>query len=182
MDELHLRFMETAIEEAEKAGQRDEVPIGAILVDESGNVLAKACNLTITASDPTAHAEILVLRQAAEKINNYRLLNTTLYVTVEPCLMCMGAIVHARVAKVVFGAWDPKWGAAGSLYDFSKDLRLNHQPEIIGGVCEDVCRTLMQSFFRRKRIARGQGSSRPESGSGRPDMHGAAEHRAGYEF
>jgi tRNA(adenine34) deaminase len=182
MDALHLRFMETAIGEAEKAGQRDEVPIGAILVDESGNVLAKAFNLTITASDPTAHAEILVLRQAAEKINNYRLLNTTLYVTVEPCLMCMGAIIHARVAKVVFGARDPKWGGAGSLYDFSKDIRLNHQPEIIGGVCEDVCRKLMQSFFRKKRIARSRGAAKPEPSSGGPETDGATKHQATYEF
>ena len=144
--------MEMALVEAEKAGQRDEVPVGAILVDESGDVLAAAHNLTISMADPTAHAEILALREAAQKINNYRLLNTTLYVTVEPCVMCMGAIIHARVAGIVFGASDPKWGAAGSLYHFARDERLNHSPEVIGGVCEDRCRELMQTFFRRKRV------------------------------
>ena len=143
--------MEMALVEAEKAGQRDEVPVGAILVDKSGDVLAAAHNLTISMADPTAHAEILVLREAAHIINNYRLLDTYLYVTVEPCIMCMGAIIHARVTRVVFGAPDPRWGAAGSIYNFAKDERLNHQPEIIGGVCEDQCRELIQTFFRIKR-------------------------------
>ena len=143
--------MEMALVEAEKAGQRDEVPVGAILVDESGDVLAATHNQTISMADPTAHAEILVLRKAAQKINNYRLLNTTLYVTVEPCIMCMGAVIHARVARIVFGAPDPKWGAAGSLYHFARDERLNHSPEVIGGVCENRCRALMQAFFRQKR-------------------------------
>jgi len=94
----------------------------------------------------------LVLRQAAQKVLNYRLLGTTLYVTIEPCMMCMGAIVHARVTRVVLGAKDPKWGAAGSLYNFAEDVRLNHRPEIIQGVCQDECRALMQEFFRSKRI------------------------------
>ncbi len=143
--------MEMALVEAEKAGQLDEVPVGAVLVDKSGDVLAAAHNLTISRMDPTAHAEILALREAAHKINNYRLLNTTLYATVEPCIMCMGAIIHARVARIVFGAPDPKWGAAGSLYHFGRDDRLNHSPEIIGGVCEDRCREQIQAFFRRKR-------------------------------
>ena len=143
--------MEMALAEAEKAGQRDEVPVGAVLVDESGDVLAASHNLTISMADPTAHAEILALREAARKINNYRLPNTTLYVSVEPCIMCMGALIHARVARVVFGAPDPKWGAAGSLYHFAEDDRLNHSPEIIGGIREERCRELMQAFFRRKR-------------------------------
>jgi tRNA(adenine34) deaminase len=101
--------------------------------------------------DPTAHAEILALRQAAQKTQNYRLLNTTLYVTIEPCVMCMGAIVHARISALVFGAKDPRWGGAGSLYNLAADNRLNHQVEIIEGICEDECRSLMQDFFRSKR-------------------------------
>ena len=151
MDAFHTQFMEMAIVEAEKAGQRDEVPVGAVVVDASGEVLAAAHNLTISMADPTAHAEILALRQAARKVNNYRLLGTTLYATVEPCIMCMGAVIHARMDRVVFGAPDPKWGAAGSLYRFSEDDRLNHSPEVIGGVCENRCRELIQNFFRQKR-------------------------------
>ena len=151
MDTFHIKFMEAALIEAEKAGQRDEVPVGAVVVDASGDILASAHNLTISTADPTAHAEVLALRTAAHKINNYRLLGTTLYATVEPCIMCMGAIIHARIERVVFGTLDPKWGAAGSLYRFAEDGRLNHSPEVIGGVCEDRCRKLMQSFFQQKR-------------------------------
>jgi len=145
-------MMELALIEAKKAGQMGEVPIGAILVDSDGEILSATHNRTISLADPTAHAEILALREAAAKINNYRLLNTTLYVTVEPCIMCMGAIVHARISKVVFGAGDPKWGAAGSLYHFAEDERLNHRVAITKGVCEQECRNLMQEFFRAKRI------------------------------
>ena len=151
MDISHEKFMALALIEAEKAGQMGEVPIGAILVSDQGTAISAAHNRTIDLADPTAHAEILVLRDAAKKINNYRLLNTTLYVTVEPCIMCMGAIVHARVSSVVFGASDPKWGAAGSLYDFSADSRLNHRVVITKGVCVQDCRKLMQDFFRAKR-------------------------------
>ena len=152
MTEYDIKFMKLAIEEAKKAGQKAEVPVGAVLVAESGDILSLSHNQVITLADPTAHAEILVLRKAAQKVLNYRLLGTTLYVTIEPCIMCMGAIVHARVARVVFGAEDLKWGAAGSLYNFTEDVRLNHQPEIIQGVCQDECRELMQEFFRSKRI------------------------------
>ncbi|MBW2442623.1 MAG: tRNA adenosine(34) deaminase TadA [Deltaproteobacteria bacterium] len=151
MNASHEKFMRLALVEAQKAGQTGEVPIGAILVAEDGTVLSSAHNRTIDLADPTAHAEILALREAALKINNYRLLNTTLYVTVEPCIMCMGAIVHARISGVVFGADDPKWGAAGSLYNFAEDDRLNHRVGIISGVCEAECRGLMQAFFRAKR-------------------------------
>jgi len=147
----HADMMKLALIEAEKAGKKAEVPIGAVLVAESGNILSAAHNQTITLSDPTAHAEILALREAARKVQNYRLLNTTLYVTIEPCLMCMGAIIHARVSKVVFGAHDSKWGAGGSLYNFSNDTRLNHRLEIVQGVCEEACRRLIQDFFRSKR-------------------------------
>ena len=148
----HIKFMNPALEEAKKAGQKDEVPVGAVVVTKKGKILSSAHNQVIGLCDPTAHAEILAIRKAASKIQNYRLLNTTLYVTVEPCIICMGAIIHARISTVVFGAFDPKWGGAGSLYNFSDDTRLNHLPEIIPGICEDECKALMQDFFRSKRI------------------------------
>jgi len=148
--------MNLAINEAKKAGQKDEVPVGAVLVSGSGDILSQSHNQVITFADPTAHAEIWALREAAIKVSNYRLLSTTLYVTIEPCVMCMGAIVHARVARVVFGANDLKWGAAGSLYNFADDTRLNHRPEIISGVCRDECRELIQDFFRSKRMRSAQ--------------------------
>ena len=140
-----------ALDEAKKAGQIDEIPIGAVLVSDKWEIISSAYNQTIHLADPTAHAEILTLRQAGRQTQNYRLLNTTLYVTVEPCIMCMGAVIHARVARLVFGAHDPKWGAAGSLYDFGGDLRLNHQTDVISGVCEEECKELLQDFFRAKR-------------------------------
>ncbi len=152
MNNTHQKIMGLALKEAEKAGQFGEVPVGAILVAENMAILALTYNQTIKLTDPTAHAEILALRQAALKINNYRLLNTTLYVTIEPCMMCMGAIVHARISRVVFGANDPKWGAAGSLFNFATDDRLNHRVEITKGVCEEDCTKLMKDFFRSKRI------------------------------
>jgi len=152
MHEEHIKFMKLALNQAKKAGQKSEVPIGSILISESGEILSASHNQTVSLADPTAHAEIITLRKAAQKIMNYRLLSTTLYVTIEPCIMCMGAIVHARVSRVVFGAHDPKWGAAGSLYNFADDARLNHRPEIINGICEDECRTLIKDFFREKRI------------------------------
>lgn len=144
--------MKMALDEAKKAVQKAEVPIGAVLVSDSWDILSLSHNQTISLADPTAHAEIITLRKAAQKVSNYRLLNTTLYVTIEPCIMCMGAIVHARVSRVVFGAKDPKWGAAGSLYNFANDTRLNYRPDIVHGVCEDECRTLIQEFFRSIRI------------------------------
>lgn len=151
MDDKHIKMMGIALNEAIKAGQKEEIPVGAVIVSETGDILSRAHNQTITLCDPTAHAEILSLREAAMKVQNYRLLNTTLYVTIEPCIMCMGAIIHARVSRVVFGAKDRKWGAAGSLYNFAKDAGLNHCAEIVSGVCEEACRTLIQDFFRTKR-------------------------------
>jgi len=145
------KFMGLALDEAKKAGQIGEVPIGAVLVAENGAVLSAAHNQTIKQVDPTAHAEILALREAAAKIHNYRLLNTSLFVTVEPCMMCMGALVHARVKRIIYGATDPKWGAAGSLYNLPEDFRLNHRVEIIKDIREEECRGLMQAFFRAKR-------------------------------
>jgi len=149
----HLKFMKIAIEEGKKAGQIEEVPVGAVLVSYSGKIIAAAHNETIRMADPTAHAEILVLRAAAKKARNYRLPNTTLYATVEPCVMCMGAIVHARISRIVFGADDPKWGGAGSLYNFAEDTRLNHQPEIIRGICREKCMALIRDFFVQRRTS-----------------------------
>ena len=151
MADIHDNFMKIALQEAKKAGQIGEVPVGAIIVSENGEIIAVAHNQTIKRIDPTAHAEILVLRKAALAINNYRLLNTTLYVTVEPCIMCMGAAVHARISRLVFGTTDPKWGAAGSLYNYAEDDRLNHRVEIVADVCTDDCHRLMQDFFRSRR-------------------------------
>jgi tRNA(adenine34) deaminase len=151
MNTNHIEKMEVALKEAEKAQQKGEVPIGAVLVANNHQVLAAEHNRTITLSDPTAHAEILALRSAAAKIGNYRLLNSMLYVTVEPCPMCMGAAIHARVSQVIFGTDDPRWGAAGSMYNFAADQRFNHQPEIIKGICEMECKSLIQEFFRQKR-------------------------------
>ena len=147
----HQYYMDMALDEARQAEKMDEVPVGALVVDSDGSIISSAHNETIRRCDPSAHAEMLALRRAATKIQNYRLLGTTLYVTVEPCVMCMGAAIHARVAQVVFGAPDPKWGASGSIYDFSKEMRLNHQPEVISGIQADQCRRLMRDFFVRKR-------------------------------
>ena len=147
----HKLYMNRAIAQAEKAFQADEVPVGAVLVDATGKIIAEAYNQTIRLCDASAHAEILALRQAGRALKNYRLPHTVLYVTIEPCVMCMGALIHARVKRIVFGAADPKWGAAGSLYHFTEDNRLNHQPEIVAGVCESACKQLMKDFFKLKR-------------------------------
>ncbi len=144
-------FMRQAILEAQQAAREDEVPVGAVLVDVNGAVLAKAYNQTILLCDPTAHAEILALRSAAKALGNHRLVGTLLYVTIEPCVMCMGALLHARVARIVYGARDPKWGAAGSCYELAADTRLNHVIDVRGGILEDECRQLIQAFFRDKR-------------------------------
>jgi len=151
MENLHETFMQVAIDQALAAGREEEVPVGAVIVDADRQVLASDHNRTIGNCDPSAHAEINVLRSAARKVQNYRLLSTTLYVTVEPCAMCMGAIVHARVKMLVFGAFDPKWGAAGSLYQLGQDSRTNHRVEIIHGICEERCRRIIQDFFQMRR-------------------------------
>ena len=147
MDEL----MTLALREAEKAFHEDEVPIGAILISSAGGILAADHNRTRQLNDPTAHAEILVLRRAGQVLNNFRLMGTTLFVTIEPCLMCAGAVIQARVERVVFGAADPKAGALGSLYDVSRDQRLNHRFEVVSGVLETECRELIQKFFEVRR-------------------------------
>jgi len=139
------------LKEAEKALQEDEVPIGAVLVSSGGEVVAADHNRTRQNNDPTAHAEILVLRKAALVLNNFRFPGTTLFITIEPCLMCAGAVIQARVDQVVFGTADLKAGALGSLYDVSKDGRLNHRFEVVSGVLETECRDLLQNFFKVKR-------------------------------
>lgn len=144
-------MMRLALEEAFKASSLDEVPIGAVLLAPNGEIWAKAHNLTITNNDPTAHAEILALRRAAHVIGNYRLTGATLYTTIEPCVMCMGALIHARVGRVVFGAYDIKWGGCGSICNLANDDRLNHRIEITGGVFEPECRSVIQDFFVKKR-------------------------------
>lgn len=154
MEAKHDKFMRMALEQARIAAKMGEVPVGAVFADSLYNVTAAGYNQTIVQNDPTAHAEIVVLRMAARHTRNYRLLSGTLYVTIEPCVMCMGALIHARVTRVVFGAPDPKWGALGSLYDFSTDSRFNHHPEVIGGVCAVECRNIIQSFFKKKRQER----------------------------
>jgi len=147
----HSLYMDLAIEQAHKAQQAGEVPVGAVLLAADGRILARAYNRSIGLHDPTAHAEMLAIRRAAAQLRNYRLLSTTLYVTIEPCVMCMGAVIHARIGTVVFGTHDPKWGAAGSLYHFAADHRLNHQPAVVGGVRADQCRALIQNFFQQRR-------------------------------
>jgi tRNA(adenine34) deaminase len=154
------KWMQLAIEEAKEAGRKDEVPVGAALVSEDDHIISVGHNQVLTLCDPTAHAEIIAVREAAKKLGNYRLLNTALYVTVEPCAMCMGALIHARVKKIVFGVMDEKWGCAGSMHNFAEDRRFNHQPEIVGGVLEPICRELMQAFFREKRRAPATGFHR----------------------
>lgn len=143
--------MRTALDAARRAGEQDEVPIGACLIDKDGNLLAVAGNRTITDSDPTAHAEILVLREAARKIENYRLVDSVVYSTIEPCAMCAGALVNARVKKLVYGARDERFGAVETLFRICDSESLNHRIEIVSDVLADECRSLMQSFFRKKR-------------------------------
>lgn len=142
--------MEQALCQAEHAGQLGEVPIGAVLVADN-DIVAAAGNSPILDSDPTAHAEIKVIREAARKLGNYRLTGTTLYVTLEPCIMCMGAIIHSRIERLVFGAIDPKTGGAVSQYQVGTDRKLNHLLDITGGVLEEQCSRVLVDFFRNRR-------------------------------
>jgi len=142
--------MRAALAEAAVAASVGEVPVGAILV-RNGEIIGRGLNRPIQDNDPTAHAEIMAIRAAAAAENNYRLLNTTLYVTLEPCAMCVGAMLNARVSRVVFGAYDEKAGAAGSVLDLGDNRRLNHQIEVNGGLLEAQCSELLQDFFRSRR-------------------------------
>ena len=143
--------MGLALDQARQAAAAGEVPVGAVVVGADGEVLGQAYNEPIGLHDPTAHAEILALRQAAAKVGNYRLPGATLYVTIEPCLMCVGAMIQARLKRLVFGAADPKAGACVSLYRIPEDQRLNHRLKVTGGVREAECRELLQEFFQARR-------------------------------
>jgi tRNA(adenine34) deaminase len=148
--EKDKHFMKAALKSAKKAWKNGEVPVGAVLV-KNGEIISTGQNSPITSNDPTAHAEIIALREGGEKLKNYRLIDTTLYVTIEPCTMCMGAIIHARIKKLVFGAFDPRAGAAGSLFDFTVENKFNHKVEVKSGILESECRELIQAFFKQKR-------------------------------
>lgn len=143
-------FMRLALREAERAMEHDDVPIGAVVVHE-GEVIATGRNEREERQDPTAHAEVLALRAASERLGSWRVLDSVLYVTLEPCAMCAGAIVLARVPRVVFGAWDPKAGAAGSVLDILAQPKLNHRPEVSGGLLAEECGALLSSFFAGRR-------------------------------
>jgi tRNA(adenine34) deaminase len=153
--------MELALEEARRAGERGEVPVGAVLVDETGLVLARAGNRSIELHDPSGHAEMLALREAGRKIGNYRLPGTTLYVTLEPCIMCAGAFVHARISRLVYGAMDPKAGAIDSVYSIGSDNLLNHRLLVQSGIMAEESANLLRAFFkdRRKGCGAGEGGA-----------------------
>jgi tRNA(adenine34) deaminase len=144
-------YMRRALACAQAAAGAGEVPVGAVLVDEQGRVLAEAGNGPIASHDPTAHAEILVLRAAAARLGNYRLPGTTLYVTLEPCAMCAGALVHARVARIVYAAADPRTGACGSVFDIAASPALNHRVIVTSGVLADASAALLKGFFADRR-------------------------------
>jgi len=148
--ELDLRWMEKALEQARRAAAAGEVPVGAVVV-LGGRLWAAAHNQTVAACDPTAHAEVVALRRAARRLGNHRLLDAVLYVTLEPCIMCVGAVVQARLRRVVYGCRDPKAGALGSVYDVAADAHLNHRFEVTAGVREEASRELLQAFFRARR-------------------------------
>lgn len=143
-------FMMEALREAEAAGRLGEVPIGAIIVHD-GRIVGRGHNLRETSNDPTTHAEMVAIRQAAEALGSWRLLDSTLYVTLEPCVMCMGAIILARIPRLVFACRDPRAGVVGSIYDFSKDERFNHRVQVTEGVLGERCSALLSSFFRALR-------------------------------
>ena len=159
---VDLAFMQIALDQARQAACMGEVPVGAALV-HGETLLAAAANRPIGTNDPTAHAEILAIREAAEKTGNYRLVDTTLYVTLEPCIMCMGAILHARIQRLVFGALDPKTGAAQSRYTIGVDGLLNHRLEIAGGVLGAECSRVLKDFFKERREGREEYNERCSS-------------------
>ena len=148
--ELDHQFMQQAIEQAKLAALAGEVPVGAVVVRD-GRVISSAFNKPISTHDPSAHAEMLALRAAAQSEDNYRLPGATLYVTLEPCVMCSGAMLHARVDRVVYGASDPKTGAAGSVLDVFSSKQINHQTSVEGGVMGEECGQLLRNFFKERR-------------------------------
>ena len=143
-------FMSLALQEAQKSKEMNEVPVGAI-VTINGEVISKSHNKSISENDPTAHAEINALRKAAESVDSYRLTGATLYVTLEPCAMCYGAIIHARISRLVFGAYDPKTGVCGSSINLHKQACFNHTPEVKGGILREDCSLLLKDFFKKRR-------------------------------
>lgn len=148
MDDLH--FMAMCLREAERAFTEEEVPVGAVIISPEKKVIARAHNLTIRSNRPTSHAEILTIHMAADTLNNYRLTDCTLYVSMEPCIMCAGAIIEARIRRVVFGCFDEKRGALGSVIDVNA-LPLNHKLEVQGGVMKEKCQATLQKFFQSRR-------------------------------
>jgi tRNA(adenine34) deaminase len=144
-------FMREALEQAKLAGTRGDIPIGAVIVSDKGEVIARAGNSREQFKDPTAHAEILALREAGAKLNDWRILNSTMYVTLEPCPMCAGAITMSRIPRLVIGAWNEEYGAVGSRWDLVRDPRMNHQVEVIPGVLESESSQLLKEFLREKR-------------------------------
>ena len=151
MNETDEKWMRLALGQAAKARDADEVPVGACIINEDGELLASASNRTISDSDPTAHAEIVVLRMAAELIGNYRLNGTTVYTTIEPCAMCAGALVNARVKRLIYGADDERFGALRTHFGIGVTDILNHRIEVESGVLAEECRAIMQQFFKAKR-------------------------------
>ena len=149
------KFMRLAIEQAQIAGRFGEVPIGAVITDSSDKVISSGYNLRESTNDPTAHAEVVAIKKAAKYINSWRLEECTLYVTIEPCVMCIGAIVLSRIKRLVFGARDPKAGAVVSLYKIGIDETLNHKVEYTEGVCEEECSRLLIEFFAELRTGKG---------------------------
>jgi len=145
--------MQQAISLAKEAAIKGDVPVGAVVVDDSGNIVGQGANLREQDNDPTAHAEIVAIRNAAKKIGNYRLDKLTMVVTLEPCVMCAGAIAQSRIKRLVFGAFDEKYGAVGSAWDLLRDPRAIYKPEIISGVLVDESKKLLESFFRGIRLA-----------------------------
>jgi tRNA(adenine34) deaminase len=153
MESSHDGFMRLALEQAAKGAAGGEVPVGAVVVLD-GRLVGAGYNQPIGTSDPTAHAEIVAMRDAARTVENYRLTGAVLYVTVEPCLMCVGAMVHARIKTLVYGAAEPKSGAVGSSFSAQELPGLNHRLEVVSGVLEDDCRAIIQAFFRERRVDR----------------------------
>lgn len=144
-------YMALAFKEAVKAAEMDEVPVGAVIINQHQQILGSGHNCPISDKDPTSHAEINAIRMAAKKTKNYRLNDATLFVTIEPCIMCMGAIIHARIKRVVYGAEDSKWGAVNSIYKMADHHQLNHHPEIASGIYKTKTRQLLKAFFKNKR-------------------------------
>lgn len=151
MSDEQQRFMQHAINLANQAALNGEVPVGAIVV-KNGEIIGRGSNAPISSSDPSAHAEMLAIRDAAKTLGNYRLVDCTLYVTLEPCAMCAGVIQHARLSQLVYGASDPKTGACGSVINLMAEAKLNHHTEVVGGVMLEECGSLLTTFFKQRRL------------------------------